>query len=211
MVESEHIANAVRDYHPRLVTGDTHPRAAVALMLSDPQHEPEVLFIERAHRTGDPWSGQMAFPGGRVDPADPSLREAAERETREELGVRLDDAQLLGRIDDLEGRPRRIVVSCFVYRLNLPVTLNPNVEVEQAFWVPLSELLDRRRAVAFAHPDDRRQLYPGIRVGTDHRHTVWGLTHRFLGNFFQVLGHTLPEPHRAGGSTPAHRSSPEVG
>lgn len=192
MVESEHISNAVRSYSPRLVSAGSRGRAAVALMLREQQYGPEMLFIERARRAGDPWSGQMAFPGGRVDAADPSPREAAERETREELGVDLGGIQLLGQIDDLEGRPRPIVVSCFVYRLNQPVTLDPNVEVEQAFWVPLSVLLDRERAVAFEHPHDPRRVYPGIRLGTDDRHTVWGLTHRFLSNFFYVLGRPLP-------------------
>ncbi|NNL85157.1 MAG: NUDIX domain-containing protein, partial [Myxococcales bacterium] len=49
----------------------------------------EVLFIERARHPDDPWSGHMALPGGRLDPVDASLRAAAERETREEVGVEL--------------------------------------------------------------------------------------------------------------------------
>ena len=56
MVETEHIAEAVRKYSPRLVTGDDRGRAAVALMLRDLRQGPEVLFIERARRSGDPWS-----------------------------------------------------------------------------------------------------------------------------------------------------------
>ena len=198
MLDSKHISSAVRNYTPRLVSSDARRRAAVALLLREQRRGPEVLFIERARRMGDPWSGQMAFPGGGVDAADPSPRRAAERETREELGIRLDPTQFLGRIDDLEGRPRPIVVSCFVYHLNLPITLNPNAEVEQAFWVPVSVLLDRSRTVAFEHPDDSRQLYPGIQVGTHRRHTLLGLTHRFLSNFFQVLGGSLPRIGRTG-------------
>ena len=60
-------------------------RAAVALVLRENAGDPEILLIRRAERKGDPWSGHMAFPGGREDARDESLLETALRETREEL------------------------------------------------------------------------------------------------------------------------------
>ena len=54
--------------------------AAMALIFSGDPEDPELLFIERAKREGDPWSGQMAFPGGRVEESDRSVRETAQRE-----------------------------------------------------------------------------------------------------------------------------------
>src|SRR5688572_28899501 len=74
---------------PRILT-PTAKHAAVAAVLHEPgEGHPELLFIERAEHPLDPWSGHMAFPGGRVDPGDPGPRHAAERETLEEVGLDL--------------------------------------------------------------------------------------------------------------------------
>src|SRR5262249_57053733 len=91
------------------------------LVLRGKAQEPELLFIERARHPDDPWSGHMAFPGGRVDPGDSDPRAAAERETLEEVGLSLAGAEALGQLDDLEGRHagRRLplVISAYVYHL----------------------------------------------------------------------------------------------
>ena len=68
--------------------GDGTREAAVAAILRPGDHT-EALFILRASREGDPWSGQMAFPGGHKDPEDISIRHTAERETWEEIGLDL--------------------------------------------------------------------------------------------------------------------------
>ena len=113
-------------------------RAAVAMVLRAATAGPEVLFIERARREGDPWSGHMAFPGGRLDPVDASTRAAAERETLEEVGLSLDDALHIGRLDDKTGNPRtasKLVISAHVYRLDHEPRLEINHEVASAFWL----------------------------------------------------------------------------
>src|SRR5262245_21586169 len=107
-------------------------RAAVAVVLHEGGPHPEMLFIERARRLGDPWSGHMAFPGGRVDRDDADERAAAERETLEEVGLDLRDAERLGRLDDLHaGVPlvSSLVLSAFVYRTERPLPLRTNHEV----------------------------------------------------------------------------------
>jgi 8-oxo-dGTP pyrophosphatase MutT (NUDIX family) len=181
------------------------PRAAVAMVLRDAGAGPEVLFIERASHPGDPWSGHMAFPGGRVDPGDPDPRAAAERETLEEVGVALGAAEQLGRLDDLHGHHAAgapaLVISAFVYRLEGDVSLAPNHEVREAFWFPLPSLLEPGRFVD--HPVVRAPDYrfPGILVGEPERHVVWGLTYRFLEVFFEIVGRPLPDrwPERRAG------------
>ena len=80
-------------------------RARVAIALHEGGGSLELLFIERASRDGDPWSGHMAFPGGRVDDTDLGPRAAAERETLEEVGLSLAGAELLGQLDDIHGMP----------------------------------------------------------------------------------------------------------
>src|SRR5437867_492237 len=71
-------------------------RGAVSLVLRG-RVSPEILLIERAEREGDPWSGQIAFPGGRRQRGDRTLLDTAKRETKEEVGLSLSrNARLLG-------------------------------------------------------------------------------------------------------------------
>src|SRR5579863_6444108 len=71
--------------------------AAVAVVVRDTEEGDEVLLIKRAERDGDPWSGHIALPGGRVQKQDESFKATAVRETREEVGVDLDaNASFLG-------------------------------------------------------------------------------------------------------------------
>lgn len=193
----ERIRRALASHRPAIVDPQGQGRAAVALVLREREGRPEVLFIERAEHEGDPWSGHMAFPGGRVDPGDPDPRRAAERETLEEVGLHLETAELLGRLDDLHGRRAAgvpsLVISGFVYRVAETPPLRPNHEVQQAFWFPLADLHDRERFVPHALELEREATFPGIRVGQPGRHVVWGLTYRFLEVFFQVVDRPLPD------------------
>jgi 8-oxo-dGTP pyrophosphatase MutT (NUDIX family) len=152
---------------------------------------PEVLFIERARHPSDPWSGHMAFPGGRLDPSDPTPSHAAERETREEVGLDLGEGERLGRLDDLEGRPSGLLVSAFVYRHPAP-RLVLNHEVEAALWLPVRELANPERHVDYEHPTLRGFRSPGIVVGEAEGHVVWGLTYRFVDNFLRLVDQPLP-------------------
>ena len=190
------ITRSLAGYQPQLVERPDAARAAVAMVLRDDGEQPEVLFIERARHEADPWSGHMAFPGGRVDPEDDgSTRRAAERETHEEVGLCLDGAAYLGRLDDLEGRPKRtdgLVISAHVFQLDDPGPLDWNHEVEQAFWFPLAGLLDEQRHVPYPTRWQGMEM-PGILVGQPGRHIVWGLTYRFLDVFLAAIGKPLPE------------------
>jgi 8-oxo-dGTP pyrophosphatase MutT (NUDIX family) len=170
--------------------------ASVAMILRDVDGMPEILFIERARREGDPWSGHMAFPGGRIEADEPAQR-AAERETFEEVGISLDGARILGRLDDLRGRhaaapDRGMVISAFVFHLEKPGPVKTNWEVEQAFWFPVPALLDPERHVEYPVMHRGKNSFPGILVGEPDRHVVWGLTYRFLEVFFEVVGDPLP-------------------
>ncbi|KAG0214355.1 hypothetical protein BGX28_002172 [Mortierella sp. GBA30] len=115
---------------------------------------PEVLFIERATRKTDRWSGHVALPGGKREEADEDDQETAARETLEEIGLDLSDLtqfRCLGALDDRElwtsfGRIFLMVLSPFVYIQLSPSTpsLKPQPdEVASVHWQPLSLFLDR--------------------------------------------------------------------
>jgi 8-oxo-dGTP pyrophosphatase MutT (NUDIX family) len=193
----ESIRAALGKFEPSLVSDDERNRASVAMVLREAQAGPEVLFIERALHDADPWSGHMAFPGGRVDASDTDPRAAAERETLEEVGLDLAGAERLGRLDDLQGRRAtgvpQIVVSGFIYCVQDAPVLAPNHEVREAFWFPLRELRAPERLVAYRIEQAEGLEFPGILVGEPERHIVWGLTYRFLEVFFQAIARPLPD------------------
>lgn len=171
---------------PRVVDG---PRAAVANVFRQGAQGTELLFIQRAAKPSDPWSGQMAFPGGRVDPDDADTFAAAERETLEEVGLDLAGAPRLGSLDDHDGgriRNNLRAVSSHGYWLDgdRPALVN-NYEVADSLWVPLADLADTERHIDYywAQADS---TWPGIQLDNPDQ-VIWGMTLRFLGNLFERI------------------------
>ena len=147
-----------------------------------------VLFIRRADRAGDPWSGHVAFPGGRHEPGDATLVDTAIRETREEIGIDLAGAEQLGVLDDLYPRTPvlpPVVVRPFVFTLPRRPALELSDEVRAAFWVPLGDLRGAgvRREVTLDIRGVPRQ-FPAYVLGED---TIWGMTERILATFLDIL------------------------
>ena len=172
---------------------DASPGAAVAAILRErPGNEgTELFFIRRADHPGDPWSGHVAFPGGRRDPADASLLETAIRETREEVGIDLTGSQLLARLPDvpafLRSKKGTLTVTPFVFALRGPVEVVPNAEVAATLWVPLG-LLARsagKTTFSFAHEDGAYDL-PCIHLEPGGLR-LWGMTYRMLETLLAAL------------------------
>jgi 8-oxo-dGTP pyrophosphatase MutT (NUDIX family) len=159
-------------------------RAAVAAVLRAGAQGAEILLIRRADRPGDPWSGHMAFPGGRRDPGDADLQATAVRETREEVGLDLDaDGALLGRLADLEAVTRAhrtgLVIAPFVFALERDAPLSPSpVEVAETLWVPLAPLA--RGEGAGTVPYEREGVALALPCWHVEGHVVWGLTYRMI-------------------------------
>ena len=168
-------------------------RAAVAVVCCEQAGSQHLLFIKRAQRAGDPWSGHLAFPGGRLDAGDPGPRAAAERETREEVGLDLGPEEYLGRLDDLATVTTSMRVAAFVYAIAGPRPLRTGDEVEEAFWYPFAELLDpeRQGLREFEHRGER-DSWPSIDLRRPGSPYLWGVTYRFVAHLAELLGRTLP-------------------
>lgn len=169
--------------------------AAVALVLSGTGSNLNMCFIKRAEREGDPWSGHMAFPGGRASATDPSPQAVAERETEEEVGLILNSESFLGELACLPvrrlGVETGMMLYPFVYYVGEePAQFELSDEVASAFWIPLEFLWrpDRTRRIEFRFNRESR-LYPAIRFG---EYDIWGLTYRILIQFSEVIGRPLP-------------------
>ena len=167
-----------------------HTRAAVALVIGRDRDGYRILFIERASHPDDPWSGNIGFPGGKVEEGDNGCRQTAERETLEEVGLDLSTARYLGRLSDVHGAHLPVLVSCFVYGMeSTTAPLSPSDEVEDAFWVSLGDLVDpRRRGLHdFDFAGDRFQG-PCINLPVPGKPVLWGLTHRLVMEFLHIIG-----------------------
>lgn len=176
---------------PRQIEDDhVRRRAATALVIA--RSAGSILFMKRAERLGDPWSGQISFPGGHTDPGDSSLAETARRETWEEVGIELGEP--LGRLDDCPVHTGpHTVVTPFVFELPHEVVGTPCVrEVDRILWVPAHDIAHSDSWVKHDfHRGDVIVKFPGI--ATDGG-TIWGLTYRCLYNFFEHCGSSLPTP-----------------
>jgi 8-oxo-dGTP pyrophosphatase MutT (NUDIX family) len=113
--------------------------AAVALALLGNSEQEACFLLTRRASTLAHHRGQFALPGGRLDPGE-SQAEAALRELREELGVRLDSADVLGQLDDFKTRSG-FVISPVVMWAEGELSLVPNpAEVARVYRVPLADL-----------------------------------------------------------------------
>lgn len=186
------------NHSPRLLERTEELKvAAVAAVVHQARTGVEMLFIHRADDPNDPWSGHMAFPGGRVEEGDRDSLAAAIRETREEVGFELEKiGTLLGRLSDVpavgRGRPMSLVVEPYVFAVEDRPVLDPNHEVADVVWVPLAFLLDRsnRSTIPWRHGEISVSL-PCYRY---HDHVIWGLT---FGMVDEVI--TLLEGGQGGG------------
>lgn len=161
------------------VDGDVMQAAVAAILRPSPARSGyDLLFIRRAEHDRDPWSGHMAFPGGRVDPEDTGPQAAAVREVMEEVGIDLmAHGRLLGRLAQVASPPlrSRVVVTPYVWVLSrdVPTKLDPR-EVAGVHWFSLDRWIDGEGRGTFDYRFRGRQI-PLPRVDLDGQR-VWGMT-----------------------------------
>ncbi|MCL7926205.1 MAG: CoA pyrophosphatase [marine benthic group bacterium] len=181
----------------RLPDEECERRAAVTLLLSpDPDaagsgpapnsildDSVSALFVLRASHDGDPWSGQVGLPGGRVEDGDADLIDTARRETFEETAVDLGREAFLGRLHELHPRSVHlpsIGVAPFVAWLPDRPTIRENHELAGHIWVPLRTLIapENRSTLILADRPDR-EFQTIEHAGA----VIWGLTHAAVQDF----------------------------
>lgn len=188
----ERFARAIVDRPGRELSAEPPTRLAAILLLlrSRSDGEPELLMIKRAEVKGDPWSGHIACPGGRMEPGDRDLEVTAVRETLEETGIDVGrHGRVLGHLDDLNPRSPflpPIVIRPYVALVRADVHIVPSHEVASAFWVPLSAL---REQTAWRSGSVQAQgMARHVSIFQHGEHTVWGLTERALRQFLTYAG-----------------------
>lgn len=167
------------------------PRRAAVLVPVVPRPDGvTVLFTERAAHLRD-HAGQIAFPGGKIDAADPSPRAAAMREAFEEIGLPPDRVRVLGYLDPyLSGTGFLVMPVVGLVALPLALQLNP-AEVAASFEVPLAHLMDPDR-----HELQEREWRGRMRryYAIPHEgRVVWGVTAGIVRNFYERFAGTVTD------------------
>lgn len=147
--------------------------AAVLIPIVDHKPEASVILTKRTEALRS-HSGQVAFPGGRIDPEDVSPEAAALREADEEIGLSADFVDVIGMLPDYyTGSGYRIKPVIGIVRPGFSLTINPD-EVDDAFEVPLSFLMDatNHRQESRVWQDIERHFYT-MPYGEKY---IWGVT-----------------------------------
>ena len=161
------------------------PRAA-AVLVPIVQHDAEVtVLLTTRHARLRQHSGQIAFPGGKIDPDDASPLAAALREAEEEIGLGREVVTPLGYLDPyLTGTGYRVLPVVGLVVPPLRLTINP-LEVDDAFEVPLGFLMDPRNHELHSREfDGRLRRFYAMPFG---ERFIWGATAGMLRNLYERL------------------------
>jgi len=169
----QQIQKLLRHRKKKKITGENLRASAVLIPLFHNQGQYHVLLTERSEEV-DFHKGQVCFPGGTREPSDSSLLQTALRETEEEIGVKAEDVEILGKFDDNLTLTSNYVISPFVAFIPYPYPLKADGrEIREIFSVPLSFLMDE------ANFKQDSYEYEG--------HIIWGATARILRQFIDLL------------------------
>jgi 8-oxo-dGTP diphosphatase len=166
----------------RPVSCEQGANASVAVILKLESGRLHVLFVRRVQNSRDPWSGQMALPGGKREPKDKNLKETVIRETLEETKIDLlQNCQFLGVMGVFQSKPRpeiKVLPFVILAEKEPSIVLNEK-ELEEYFWIPLEELVRNRATAKFSFGE-----VPAFIVGST---IVWGLTYRIVEDLMHCL------------------------
>ena len=134
----------------------------------------ELLLIKRTENPKDPWSGNIAMPGGHYEKTDADLLETAIRETYEEVGIKLSYESFVGVLNyGFPSNLTEIKVLPHVFFVDEKAEVKPNKsEVLYAFWLPLREKLE-------IVPYSMGSFYKGWAIKYKDE-IIWGLTYRII-------------------------------
>jgi 8-oxo-dGTP pyrophosphatase MutT (NUDIX family) len=160
--------------------------AVVAILLWDEaERGMQTLLVQRAEREGDPWSGQIGLPGGRVKQGVEAPRTALHREVEEEVGIKVEDVGVeLGSLS--VGHPMRRMemgVQPWVYGLRMKPRVSIGPEIAGSFWVNLAELPSKKKMSEITIRNQPWNVESFVVEGK----IVWGFTYRVLTELLPIL------------------------
>ena len=181
----ENIEKILSEIEPVIAPQDEgYKNAAVALILKECDDDTSIIFIKRSEDDRDPWSGHMAFPGGRKDEEDGSIIDTVVRETFEETGIDLREGKIVGRLDDVvpmfRTPGRNLIITPFVAFAPSEFDICDCDEVDEVLQIPVSMLKERAMKAQFGGLNRHTSTYHY------KKYTIWGITAWILGQFFRL-------------------------
>jgi 8-oxo-dGTP pyrophosphatase MutT (NUDIX family) len=173
-------------HHKHTIVESSRISSAVLVPLYQDQGEYHIVFIKRTD-TVKTHKGQISFPGGGRESCDKTLKDTAIREAFEEIGLRIQDIEVIGVLDDEITTTSNYIVTPFVAFMPWPYEFKPEkAEVAEIITVPLSALLDKKNIKPAIET-----LETGIVVDSYEYHykgkVIWGATARILQKFLEII------------------------
>ena len=157
-----------------------YAKAAVAILVKPKKDDLEFFLVKRAEVDDDPWSGDMAFPGGKKNPQDETLIDTATREVLEETSIDLRQKKAIGFMEPVYSSVRKnLAVQPVVYRFDEYPEVLLNYELTKYLWAPLSEIRHGKTNAVIKGWEGSIYQVQG--------ETVWGLTFRMLEKLLKLL------------------------
>ena len=143
---------------------------------------PELIYTQRSSHLST-HSGEVSFPGGKVEEGDENLFATALRESSEEMNLNGEDITVLGKLEYLISR-HKVEVNPFVVTVDSPQPLKPNQEIQEIFTVPLSFLLDLKNIQR--ERIERQGMAWQVPTWNHNNQKIWGLTAIITVNFLNL-------------------------
>ncbi len=178
-------------------------RGAVLMLFGEGPEGPDLLLTERSH-TMRSHPGQIAFPGGGIDPGETPV-DAALREAWEETGLDPRGVDVLGELPELWLPPSNFAVMPVLgwWAQESPVTTKSVEEVHAIHRVPLRDLTEDTHRIQVQVPG-RGWVGPGYLIGEDRDVILWGFTAGIIARLFEHIGWTRPAPEAPVMDIPAY-------
>ena len=158
----------------------SNAQAAVAILVKPIRNDLEFFLVKRAEVDDDPWSGDMAFPGGKKNLQDQNLIDTAVREVLEETNIDLKEKTVIGFMEPVYSSVRKsLAVQPVLYSFDYYPDVKLNYELTKFIWAPLSEIIQGK-----THESVKGWEGPVYKVQGE---TVWGLTFRMLEKVLKLL------------------------
>jgi 8-oxo-dGTP pyrophosphatase MutT (NUDIX family) len=185
VIGKEEIRRILTGRQRHILSGEGRRRAAVLVPLYEDRGQFQILLIKRTEHVRT-HQGQIAFPGGTWDRGDANPTATALREAHEEMGIRLEDVQVLGELDDTSTATSNFLITPVVGMIPFPYPFQiaPG-EVAELLSLPLEILRDPQ---AFQEETwEREGRTVRVFVRREGPHVIWGATARILRHFGEIL------------------------